>query len=117
MKHACRVAPLVVGPALLLLISIGVLDLSQAVWLGFALEVGLWALGMATVVTVWRRMRRERAGGRNGWEALERGLAEVLPRRVVTLMLAELRVYRALARGITRKAPPPAGQRDEADGR
>lgn len=103
MKYVRQAAPLVVGSALLLLIYTGALDLSRAVWLGIAVEVGLWLLGARTVLRVMRRIRRERAAGLDGWEALEHGLAEVLPRRVATLMLAGLRMYRALARWTARK--------------
>ncbi len=102
--HMYQIAPLALGPTLVSLSFNGAADLPRAIWLSIAVEAGFWLFAAATLLAVWRRVRQKRAAGLNGWDALESSLAEVLPRRVATLILAELRIFRTLARWIARKA-------------
>jgi hypothetical protein len=55
--------------------------------------------------TVVRRIRDERARGADGWLAVERGLGEVIPRRLARMLLSEARGLVCLARWILRRHP------------
>jgi hypothetical protein len=108
MKRLAHAALLVVGPLLLLLVYAGLLDLSRAIWLGVALDIGFTLLATGTALALVRRTRLERRAGLDGWEALDRGLAGVLPPPASTLLRAELRLLSAALRWVKRDAPPPS---------
>lgn len=80
-----------------------------AVGLVIVVEVLLVLVGGRQVFTALRRYRRNRAAGLQVWEAVEDGLAVLLPRRVARVVTLEPRLWVCLAQWLFMRWPRGAG--------
>ena len=106
MKRALRL----LLPAVLLieaaLLWSGELRLGGAILVVAGIEVVLLLVGIGEVILVVRRYRGGRGAGLGPWEALEGGLALILPRPVAKLVVSEPRMFVCLARWVFGRAKP-----------
>ena len=97
-------------PAVLLveaaLIWSGELGLGGAILVVAGIEVLMLLVGVGEALLVFRRYRGGRRDGLGPWEALEGGLAVVLPRPVAKLVVSEPRMFVCLARWVLGRAKP-----------
>ena len=80
------------------LVWTGVLSLSDAVVTVVVVELGLAVAVITRGRAALRSYRRARTDGRDGWDAAEDGLADLLPRPAARAMLIEVRVWVSLLR-------------------
>ena len=86
-----------------ILVRAGVLDLTAAVVVVVGIEVLLLLVAARQIAVAVRRYRRDRAGGLDLWEALEGGLAVLLPRRIARLAALEPLLWICLGRWLLRR--------------
>lgn len=72
------------------------------------LEVLLLVVAFLSIGRMWRRYRSARAEGIDVWQALEGGLAVMLPRRVARFVALEPRIWFCLFRWVFRRRSPDA---------
>ena len=76
----------------------GLLDVGDAVLVLAGIELLIVLTGIGGIILFARRYRRGRSAGLDLWDALEEGLAVLLPRRVARFVLHEPRLLAALFR-------------------
>jgi hypothetical protein len=98
---ARRIGPWIT-PALLAvevaLVLTGLLSLTDAVVIVVVVELALALAAFTRGRAALRSYRRARTDGRDGWDAAEDGLADLLPRPAARAMLIEVRVWVSLLR-------------------
>src|SRR5262245_33254720 len=60
----------------------GVFQVRTAIVVGLVVEALLWATAVSRTIAAVREFGRGRSGGLDIWQALEDGLAQLVPRRV-----------------------------------
>ena len=88
----------------------GEFRLGDAVLVVAGIEVLLLLVGMGQVLLVFRRYRGGRRAGLGPWEAFEGGLALILPRPVVRLVISEPRLFACLVRWAFGRGRPGADE-------
>ena len=100
-------------PAVLLVeaavIWFGGLGLGDAVLVVAGIEVVVLLVGAGEVFLVFRRYRGCRRAGLSAWQAMEGGLALILPRPMARLVVSEPRLFVCLARWVLGRAGPGEG--------
>ena len=99
-----------VTPAVLLvelvLVTSGVLSLSQAVWVFVLAEAALAIVGLTVIVAAVHHYRSAAsAGDGSRWEAAQSALRSMLPRRAARAIAMEARAWWALARWLRHPRP------------
>lgn len=102
LRHKTRIAFVVLICVEILLVQLRVLDIAALA----TAEVLLLAAAAWNIARVWRRCHVGRAEGMDPWQALEDGLAVLLPRRVASLVALEPRIWLSLFRWLFRRRKP-----------
>ena len=88
----------------------GGLGVGGAILVVAGIEVVVLIVGVGEVLVVFRRYRNGRRAGLGAWEALEGGMALVVPRPVARLMVSEPRMFACLARWASGRASLGEGE-------
>ncbi|MGH3502326.1 MAG: hypothetical protein ACRDQA_15780 [Nocardioidaceae bacterium] len=81
----------------------GLLSLRAAVVVGVVVEALLWVTVLSRVWAGLGRYRADRSTGADVWQAVEAGLARVLPRKFARLLLVEPRMLVAIVQWVRRR--------------
>lgn len=104
--RAVRWLPLALIAAAIILARTGLLPPRVALIAAAAVESAILIFGLTWLVAAARRYRRDRAAGLDPWQALEDGLALILPRPIAHLIALEPRLWACLFRWLFRRARP-----------
>ena len=88
----------------------GDLGFGGAILVVAGIEVVVLLVGIGEALLFFRRYRGGRRAGLGVWEALEGGLASILPRPVAKLVVSEPRMFACLARWALGRARPGEGE-------
>lgn len=88
----------------------GVIDMQAGLAIGLLLEAFLFCLALSGMLMAFRSYRRDRAGGLDVTQAVENGLAILLPRRLARLLALEPRILYYVARWLFRRRDLAEGE-------
>lgn len=92
------------------LVRLEILNLRDAVLILVVVEVLLLVVGGTQMLSAVREYRLNRAVGFDGWNALERGIAILLPRLAARLIVSEVRLFYCLIRWTLRRTRLSEGE-------